>query len=341
MTDDLPVTPAEKRAAAARARLEAVGHPLFPTEPGEKAVPIAFIQIRRYTEQGPVDHQRIWPAAEITGQDDIFQMFGGGAYELWGRAALANGLPGGIVKRIRLTLDGLPRPFTVASQATALAAVHGGGAAVAQPADRYEMFLHMMREDRREARDRMERQEADARAADERRIARDEQRSSQMTQIIATGLQAVVGIVTAVLSRPAPPPQEDRLMPLLAQLIPKPEKVDELAQLHKVMEIAEKLHPKKGGTESLSDLVAGFGQAMSGVAQLEHARIEAAEKGLVPVHIAMAQQPGQAPTDAQQPQQAPAQPSPAPGLNGNVPPLNSPPPQYLEPADDEAARLRS
>jgi hypothetical protein len=340
MTEEPTLTAAEKRAAEKQAREASLGHPLFPTEPGEKPVAIAWIQLRRYGEQGPVDHQRVWPASEIQGQETIYQLFGGGVYEIWGRAPLPNGLPGSIVKKRHLTLDGPSRPFGgTAAQAASFAAPtvaspSGGGG------DRMDVFLHMMADDRREARARAERQEAEARAAEERRQARDEERSRQMTTLLVNALTIGAGIVTTILNRPPPPPAEKGpdLMPLLAQLIPKPDAADPLDKLGKVLEIAEKVHPKKGATESLPELLAGFGHAMEGIAQVEHTRIQAAEKGLVPVGMPMATMQGSAP-----PQGAAAPPL-SPVVNGTHPPRptdRAPPPIMEEEPADDPARLVS
>jgi hypothetical protein len=324
MSDDLPLTAAEKRAAQARARADVNAHPLFPAEFGEKPVAVAWVQIRRYTENGPIDHQRVWPAGELQGQDDIYQFFGGGAYELWGRAALPNGTPGAIVKKVRLTLDGPPKPFAGQAQAGALAAASaaGGVPPSAQSHDRLDFMLQMMAEDRREARMREERRERESREERERQLARDEQRSREQSTLMVQGLQVAAGIVSAILARPpppAPPPGPD-LMPLVAALIPKPDNADPLDRLSKVLDIAKKVNPEKS-TESLPELMNGFGQAMSGLAQVEASRIEAAKHGLLGAPVSL---PGSSPA-----------PATAATANGNAHPTERAP-ASVEPLDDPA-----
>ena len=274
-----------KRSAAAHSRWakeQAQAHPLFPCEEGEKPTPIAWIQLRRYGVHGPVDCQRVWPAAELTCEDDLFQYFGGGVYELWGRAPLPNGQPGAIVKRRKITFEGLSKPFAGTEQVDHGASPSSSAAAAPTGDGRMDLFLAMMAEDRRDARAREERREAENRAADERRQAREDASRAQTTTLMVQGLQAVASFVAAIIARPpppAPPPGPD-LMPLLAQLIPKPDTGDAMDKVKKILEVAEKLKPETPAkTESLTDLMSGFGQAMGGIAQMEQMRIEAAKAG--------------------------------------------------------------
>lgn len=319
MTEELP-SPAPRGRGAARA--EAFAHPLFPAEVGEKPVPIAWLQLRRYTENGPIDHQRMWPASEIQGPDDIFQWFGGGHYEIWGRAPQPNGSPGAIVKKVRLTLDGPSKPFVaIASSAAPLSPAAAGGTSAT------DTFMQLMMADRAEQRAREDRAEERRMREDERRQAREEQRSAQTMALFGQALGALGGIVTAILQRPpppapAPPPPGPDLMPLLARLIPEAKGGDELERLGKLLDVAKKVTPEKGATESLPELLSGFGEAMGGIAAMEAARAEQVRAGIVP-----------APTIN-------ARPSAPPGNgNGNAP---APPPAivYSEPPDDPS-QLRS
>src|SRR5579864_7937210 len=92
-------------------------HPLFMWEEGERIIPIAWINVRRYTSAGPVDAPRVWPAEELRTEDDIYSLFGGGTYELLGRNVLPGGGPGQLIRRRRLTLEGAPKPFVGEQQA--------------------------------------------------------------------------------------------------------------------------------------------------------------------------------------------------------------------------------
>jgi hypothetical protein len=297
----------EKRSAAAKVRWDNQGHPLFLYEPGEKADPIAFINVRRYGPNGPVDHQRVWPAAELMGEDDIFSMFGGGSYELVGRKAMPNGSPGNIVRKRRLMLEGDPKPFTGEAPGS-----RGEALAVAAPAhDPMAGFLAIMAEERRERR-----------AEDQRRDEREAARSAQITQLLVGALGTVGSIVTAVLSRPQPMPQPmpdiagafQAGMAAISQFLPKPDTSDPLDRVAKILEVAKAIKPEDKG-ESVGDFMAGVGQAMQGFAQVEGMRIEAHRAGaLAPPMV---------------PQESP----PPPHANGGVqhpPPPEPPPPGQLD-----------
>ncbi len=300
----------EKRAAAARKRWAGDPHPLFLYEPGESPQTIAWINVRRYGLQGMAECPRVWPAGELASEEEIYGYWGGGTFELLGRGALANGQPGPILKRRTLRLDGASKPFSGELAAAS------GAVAVAAPsaADPMSPYLMMMAEDRREARAREERRDAEMRAADERRQARDEERARASTTLLVQGLQVVASIVATVINRPAPlpPAPGPDLMPLLAQLIPKPDSGDALEKLGKVLEIAEKV---KGGkeTESLGELMAGFGQAAAGIAEMQRtAPAGSPAAGGRPLPL-----PGQAPQPQIAPTHAPAAHAPASHVNGN------------------------
>lgn len=293
-----PLSLSDKRRAAANARWENVAHPLFLYEPGEKAESIAFINIRRYGVNGPVDHQRVWPAVELQCEDDIFAFFGGGVYELIGRKGLPNGQPGNIVRKRRLTLDGSPKPFVGDAQAPPHIA--GATAAVQQGPDPMSGLLVMMADERRERR-----------VEEQRREEREAARSAQMTQLLVGALGTLASIVTAVLTRPQPVPQPmpdiagtfQAGMAAMASVLPKPDQTDPLDRVAKILEMAKQIKPEDKG-ESVGDFMQGIGQAMSGFAQVEGMRIEAAKAGLMP---------GQ-PTPGAEPTQ------PATQANGNAPP---------------------
>jgi len=314
-------TLSEKRSDAAKARWQGDAHPLFLYEAGERPQSIGWINVRRYSINGPVDSQRVWPATELQSDEDLFQLFGGGSYELLGRASLPTGQPGAIVKKRRMMLEGPPKPF--ASEQVSESSHAAAGQTATPGHDVLTIMMTMAAEDRRDARAREERREAESRAAEERRMAREEERSRKSTELVVHGLGVVAGLVTAIINRPAAPvaPAGPDLMPLLAQLIPKPDGNDPLEKLSKVLEIAKKIGPAEK-TESIPELLQGLGEAMSGFAQVEGMRIEAAKQGIL--HPP-----------------APAQTSAPPNANGNAhPTMPAPPPPMLEPSD-EAATLSS
>lgn len=313
----------DKRAAAANARWarENPGHPLFLYDAGEKAEPVAWINVRRFTANGPVDCTRVWPAAELTNEEQIFTMYGGGSYELLGRSALPEGTPGRIIKKRRLTLEGASKPFSGEEQVshvatTASSAPSTGGG--------FEMFMTMMAEDRREARTRDERIAAERRAEDERRDARAQQAAAQTTQLLVQGLGLVGSVVTAILTRPTAPSPTAELLPLLARLMPEPDRSDPLDKLNKILDVAKKMQPEEK-QEGVSDFLAGIGQVLQPVAALEDLRQRAAKDG-IPSPL--------------QPPGAPSAPPPPPE-SMQMPP-GAPLPDMLNGhGQDEAAHLQS
>ena len=318
------LTLSEKRAAAAHARWSVEAHPLFLYEPGERPAAIGWINLRRYTNSGPVDCPRVFPAAELTSEQDIFSMFGGGTFELLGRSSLPNGAAGAIVKKRRLSLDGRPRPFAGGPDEYSQApeAQSGGGMDPMM-----SIFLAQMQEDRRAAAAREERRDIEARAEAERRQQREDSARQQSTALIVQGLQVAATLVSSMLNRPAPPPAPPGpdLMPLLAQLIPRPQTTDPIDQATKLLAFAKEAAPAAAPekTESLGDLLAGFGQAAQGIGMLEAQRIEAAKNGVL--------NPPMPPP----PEQAAA------AANGNGHDPAPPPPQLEHGSGAEAARLAS
>ena len=268
----------------------AEAHPLFLWEAGERVVAIAWINVRRYSSQGPIDAPRVWPAEELKTDEDLFQLFGGGVYELLGRSSLPNGQPGPVVRRRRLTLEGAPRPFSGEQQMPGYGAQPGPPLSAAGAASGpMDLMLAMMREDRREAREREERRDAELRAAEERREAREAARSESITQLVVGALGVVAPIVQTLISRPAPAPVApptpspvDTLMPLLTGFLGAKMNENPLDQVQKILEVSKQLQPDKPAAEtaeSLPQLLEGFGHAMGGLAQLEQARVEAAKQG--------------------------------------------------------------
>ena len=308
----------DKRAAAANARWarENPGHPLFLYDANEKAEPIGWINLRRYGVNGPVDCQRVWPSNELVSEDQIFSMYGGGVYELIGRLALPDGTPGRGVKKRRLTLEGPSRPFSGEEQAH----VGTSAPAAAAPAGMgtFEMMMAMMAEDRREARARDERASADRRAEEERREAREAAARQATAQLLVQGFGVVSTIVTAVLSRPAAPSMGAELMPLLAKLVPEPDRSDPLEKLGKILDVAKKMQPE-AKEEGVSDFMAGLGQVLQPVAALEDLRQRAAREG-IPSPLP---QPGGPPSSAPPPMQTPPPGHVPEQLNGDAGPYDS------------------
>lgn len=256
-------------------------HPLFLWEEGERIQAIGWINVRRYTATGPVDSPRVWPASELLSDEDLYALFGGGSYELLGRNSLPNGQPGQVIRRRRLMLEGPPKPFSGETPQPQAAAAPAAGA---MGSSAFDLLLAQMREDRHEARQREERRDAEMRAAEERREARELQRSQTTIQLVTGALGAFVPLVQAIITRPPPPapapPAPSGLETMVSTLLANKLGENPLENIKKVLEVAKELKPEAPvKTESLPELLQGFGEAAVGIAQLEHAtkaRIEAA-----------------------------------------------------------------
>lgn len=89
-------------------------HPLFPVEEGETAPLVAFVQITRF-DRGQQYWGPVLRADELTTTDELFQMYGGGHYELWARGFSklnGNDRPGNITKKKRFMLAGKSKPMS-------------------------------------------------------------------------------------------------------------------------------------------------------------------------------------------------------------------------------------
>jgi hypothetical protein len=289
-----------KRHAQAKAGVE---HALFPTAEGERIPDIQWIQVRRIEPgRGPVDAGRIFPADEIRSQEDLHLLFGGGVYELWGRAAASSGGPGIKLKTERITLDGESIPFSGVEAVEAPPAPGANG-----HYDPMTAMMQQLAEDRRESR-----------AQDQRRQEREEARSAQNMQLFMQGITALTGVVTAMISRPQPAPQDvsglltaaasmaSSQVNALIAVLPKPQQGDSLDQLSRVLDVAKKVQGKEENTETLADVMQGFGAAAAGIAQLEATRPGSGNPLMAP-QPTQEQQQHQEPPPMQQQNLAPPQ----------------------------------
>jgi len=88
-------------------------HPLFPVDEGEKNPQVTFIQITRL-DRGVQKYGPVIRADELMTLDALFEMYGGGMYELWARgpSKMKEGEPGNISKRRRFNLPGRSKPLS-------------------------------------------------------------------------------------------------------------------------------------------------------------------------------------------------------------------------------------
>ena len=308
------------RARAAQAMKEAMSggepHPLFPTEPGESIPQIDWINLARFEKRGTVDCPRVFAAAELVGLDDIANMYGGGSYELRGRCSGSSGQPGPMVRRQRVTIDGPSIPFTGEDAPAEVMAQPVGGT----PMDPVVMFMTMMKESAAEARAAGERQNAML-IAMMTQSAQQQQASMQaMASIMAAAMQQggkgpdLAGLLTAFAA------MSSGQLQAVAQFLPKGESRDPIESIGKLVEVAKAI---KGDEDSLTSLMAGFGQAANGIAELERAAAaaRAAQNGQ-PAQQQQQQQQQQAP--AQQQEQQQQQTAQQNGQNGHAQPAAAP-----------------
>lgn len=96
---------------------EAEGHPLFPHDDGDDPPQIGWIQVRRAEAgAGWVSAPQKYRGHELTSEEDLHRMYGGGTYELFGRAMTAKGFMGPITARRTITLAGKPKPLVAATE---------------------------------------------------------------------------------------------------------------------------------------------------------------------------------------------------------------------------------
>jgi hypothetical protein len=267
---------AKARAANAHARDALSGgepHPLFPTEPSEPIPRVEWINIARFERRGTVDCPRVFAAEELTSLDDISNMYGGGSYELRGRCSGTLGQPGPLVKRVRYKIDGRSLPFISEEESDAEEgnAPAPAPSASASTPDPMMMFIAMMKESA-----------AEARASSDRQMQLLVAMMAQSQQQQTASMQAIAQLMTAALTAKGDGPDVAALLTAAASmssaqlaavtsLMPRPQSSDPLDQLGKMLEISKAVGAGGGKSDSLTDLLAGFGQAAAGIAELERA----------------------------------------------------------------------
>lgn len=304
----------KRQANAAKAALDGgEPHALFPTQLGEPIPQIDWINVTRYEPgRGPVDAPRVFTAAELQSMEDIRVLFGGGVYELKGRAAGPMGGPGPIVRTQRYTLDGDPIPMSGQPQAPMMAqapAANGG------PTDHTALLIAVMQESSKESR-----------AASDRQLQLLMTMMQAQNQQSAQAMQAMAGMMSAAMGAATSQrgPDAASMIGAIAQIMPKPEASNPIEQVRALLDLRDQVaKPAEAPTETIGDVLGGLGQAMGSFAQLEALRIEAAKQGIAPPGAP----PPQQPPPQQGPQAPPTQPAPAP--------------DHMHDALDAASRLRT
>lgn len=188
-------------------------HPLFPFEDDEEAKEIAFIQVIRHEDGRSKQVPRMFRAEELRSLQDIFNLFGGGMYELWGRGrSISNPEgPGRIAANRRYEIAGLSKPLVddgsnAAPAAPAYQAPQAG--AIVAPAGAtpdtsvMAMFMNMQMQMAQQS------QEANRQMLTMMMtmLNTGKAESAQMMQMIsqanAQQIQGMMGVLQAIISRP-------------------------------------------------------------------------------------------------------------------------------------------
>ena len=104
-----------KTAPTIAADIEDEGHPLFPVEDGEEPPNVGWIQVKRNEAGvGWVTAPAKFRGHELTSEEDLHHLYGGGMYELFARALTAKGMMGQITARRTLSLAGKSKPLSPA-----------------------------------------------------------------------------------------------------------------------------------------------------------------------------------------------------------------------------------
>lgn len=190
-------------------------HPLFPAEEGDDPKPVDFISVGRHDDGRLYQIPRTFRADEITTLEDIFSLWGGGLYELWGRKASIKDptKPGWISVNRRYQIPGASKPLMPGTEAPApLPAVPGNPAHIAQTGapdtSVMGMFMQMQMQMMQVAQENARAQAEANRRADER--AREDSRNmmQMMMQMQASNTQSMMGVVTSVISSRGGGPDE-------------------------------------------------------------------------------------------------------------------------------------
>ena len=189
-------------------------HPLFPFEDDEEPKEIAFIQVIRHENGRSKQVPRMFRAEELRSLQDIFNLFGGGMYELWGRGrSISNPETcGRIAANRRYEIAGLSKPLVddgsnVAQPVQPLAPPSTQAGAIVAPAGAgpdtsvMAMFMNMQMQMAQQS------QEANRQMLTMMMtmLNTGKAESAQMMQMIsqanAQQIQGMMGVLTAVISK--------------------------------------------------------------------------------------------------------------------------------------------
>jgi len=118
-----PMSPKEKTKPTEQAQ----GHPLFPAEEGEELPEVHWIHVQRSENGQWLPCPKRFGGTELTGEEQLAELFGGGKYQLIARNAQGSR----ITARVTMMLPGRPKPMTLEPeepivQTRSLAAISAG-----------------------------------------------------------------------------------------------------------------------------------------------------------------------------------------------------------------------
>lgn len=184
-------------------------HPLFPSEGDEPAKRVDFIQVIRHEDGRSKQIPRMFRADELKSLEDIYNLWGGGTYELWGRqASIHNPESHGKVNvNRRYEIAGLSKPLTVdganaipASAPAPLAYNPAASSAATPDTSVMAMFMQMQMQMMNAAQENARQTAIAQQAANERARQESLQSQQSMMQMQTTMMQGMLGVVTAVIS---------------------------------------------------------------------------------------------------------------------------------------------
>lgn len=189
-------------------------HPLFPFEDDEEAKEIAFIQVIRHEDGRSKQVPRMFRADELQSLQDIHALFGGGLYELWGRGRSVSDPQrcGRIASVRRYEIAGISKPLVddgsqVVQQGPPIAPhyvppVAPAGGTTSGDTSIMGMFMQMQM-NMFQVQQAAQREAAEERRRADERARQDSQQMFQMlAQTQASSMQGMMGVLTAVISKP-------------------------------------------------------------------------------------------------------------------------------------------
>jgi hypothetical protein len=245
-------------------------HPLFPSENDEPAKRVDFIQVIRHEEGRSKQIPRMFRSDELKSLEDIYNLWGGGVYELWGRAASVHNPEshGKMTANRRYEIAGLSKPLTVdganAIPASAPAPLAHNPAPQGPDTSVMGMFMQMQMTMMQNAQESARQTAIAQQAANERSRQESLQSQQMMMQMQTTMMTGMMSVVSAVVTKGGGGGVDD---------------ISKMAELFKTLGV---LGPGKtdgadeGGGESIGEIVSNVADIVAGAVELRNGASPAA-----------------------------------------------------------------